>query len=93
MLFTKIQSQSFLSTGEENFEVFFTYMGMSSILFNGAEPYEQVVNIPSTDPMWNLVKICQVVSEKKLEDFMILYLYIAQGKGQITLRRQVFGYN
>ena len=58
-------------------------MGMAAILFNGAEPFEQIVNIPSTEgPMWNLVKIGQVVSEKKtFKDFMILYLYIAQGQG------------
>ena len=35
--------------------------------------------------MWNLVKIGQVVSEKKtFKDFMVLYLYIAQGQEQIT---------
>ena len=35
--------------------------------------------------MWNLVKIGQAVSEKKtFQDFMILYLYIAQGQEQIT---------
>ena len=38
-------------------------MGMTAILFNGAEPLEQIVNIPSTEgPMWNLVKIDQAVS-------------------------------
>ena len=61
-------------------------MGMAGILFNGAEPFEQIVNIPLTEgPMWNLKKMDQVVSEKKMfKDFMILYLYIAQGQGQIT---------
>ena len=40
-------------------------MGMAAILFNDAEPFEQSVNIPSTeDPMWNLEKIGQVVLEK-----------------------------
>ena len=34
--------------------------------------------------MWNLVKIGEEVSEKKtFKDFMILYLYIAQGQAQI----------
>ena len=32
-------------------------MGMAAILFNDAEPFEQSVNIPSTEgPLWNLVK-------------------------------------
>ena len=44
---------------------------MAAILFNGTEPFEQIVNILSTEgPMWNLVKIVQVVSEKKtFKDF------------------------
>ena len=59
---------------------------MKAILFNGVELFEQIVNIPSTEGrMWNLKKIGQAVSEKKtFEVFMILYLYIAQGQGQIT---------
>ena len=32
----------------------------------------------------NLVKIGQAVSEKKFKDYKILYMYIAQGQGQIT---------
>ena len=32
-------------------------MGMAAILFSGAEPFEQIVNISSTEGlMWNLVK-------------------------------------
>ena len=47
-------------------------MGMAATLFSGAEPFEQVVNIPSTGgPMWNLVKIGQTVLEKMFKDFMI----------------------
>ena len=46
MLYTKIQPQSFLSTGEEDFLL---YMGMKAILFNDAEPFEQNVNIRSTE--------------------------------------------
>ena len=35
--------------------------------------------------MRNLVKIGQAVSETKtFKDFMILYMYIAQGQGQTT---------
>ena len=57
-------------------------MGMAATLFSGAKPFEQIVNIPSTDgSMLNLVKIGQAVSEKKtFKDFMILYMYIAQGR-------------
>ena len=86
MLYTKIQPQSFLSIGEKDFQVFLPYMGMAAILFNDAEPFEQSVNIPLTEgPMWNLVKIGQVVSEKKtFKDFMVLYLYIAVKQVQIT---------
>ena len=67
-------------------------MGMAAILFSGAESFEQIVNIPLIEgPMWHLVKIGQVGSEKKtFKDFMILYLYIAQGQGQITPVGQKF---
>ena len=69
-------------------------MSMAAILFNGAEPFEQIVNIPSTEgPMWNLMKIGQAVSEKVFEDFMILYLHIAQGQGRITPEGQYFDPN
>ena len=35
--------------------------------------------------MWNLVKTVQAVSEKKtFKDFTILYMYKAQGQGQIA---------
>ena len=59
---------------------FLPYIGRAAILFGGGEPFEQIVNIPSTEgPIWNLVKIGHAVSEKTFKDFMILYLYIAQG--------------
>ena len=59
---------------------------MAAILLNGAEP---VVNTLSTEsPMWNLVKIAQAVSEKRFKNYIILYMYIAQGQGQITPRGQ-----
>ena len=59
MLYTKIQPQSFLSTGEEDFKVFVPYMGMVAILFNDAKQFEQSVNIPAKAPCeigWKLVK-------------------------------------
>ena len=35
-------------------------MGMTAILFNGAEPFEEIVKIFSTKgPVWNLVKIAE----------------------------------
>ena len=41
-------------------------MGMVAILFNDAEPLEQIYNMPLTEgPIWNLVKTGQTVSEKK----------------------------
>ena len=60
-------------------------MGMTAILFSGAEPFEQIVNTHLTEgPMWNMVKIAQVVSEKKMfNNYTILYMYIAQGQRQI----------
>ena len=65
---------------------------MVAILFNGAEPFKQIVNILSIEgPMLNPVKTAQVVSEKKtLKYYTILYMYIAQGQMQITPRGQNF---
>ena len=65
---------------------------MLCILFNDPESFEQSVKIPLTEgPMWNLVKTSQVVLEKKtFKDFMVLYLYKAQGQGQITLGGKIF---
>ena len=70
-------------------------MGMAAILLIDPEPFEKSVNIPSTEcPMWNLVKIGPVVLERKMfNDFMVLYLYKAQGQGQITPRGQKFDPN
>ena len=67
---------------------------MVAILFISVEPFEQTVNIPLTESsMWNLVKIWQVVSEKKFKDYMILNMYIAKGQGRITTRGQNFNCN
>ena len=64
-------------------------MGMAAILFNGVEPFKQIINTLSTEgPMWNLVKIAHAVSEKKFKNYTILYMYIAQGQGRITPRGQ-----
>ena len=80
MLYTKIQPQSLFSSREEDSVL--PYMGMATILFNGAEPFEQIVSILSTEgPMWNLVKIVQAVSEKTSKEFMVWYIYL-RGKGR-----------
>ena len=59
---------------------------MAAILFDHAERFEQIDNTSLTEgPIWNLVKIGQAVSEEKtFKDYNILYLYTAQGQGQIT---------
>ena len=55
---------------------------MAAILSNGTEPFEQILNILSTEgPKRNLVKIAQMVSEKTLKNYTILYMYIAQEQG------------
>ena len=59
-------------------------MGMATILFNDAEPFEQSLTPSTEGPMCNLVKIGKVVLEKTFTDFKVLYLYIVQGQGQIT---------
>ena len=48
-------------------------MDMAAIFFNGAKTFEQIVNILSPEgPEWNLVKIAQVIPEKKtFKDFTI----------------------
>ena len=93
MLFTKIQPQSFLSTGEEAFQEFLPYMDMMSILFNCAEPFEQIGNTLSTEGpceiWWKLLK----QRRRHFKNYTILYMYIAQWQGQITFKGQNFDYN
>ena len=57
---------------------------MAAILINDVEPFEQNVNILSTEgPMWNLVQIGQVVLEKKrFKDFMVYTCIWHRGKGR-----------
>ena len=70
-------------------------MGMAAILFNGGKPFEQIGNTLLTEgPMLHLVEIGQAVSEKKtFKNYTILYMYIAQWQGEITLWGQNFDYN
>ena len=87
MLHTPIFSlKVFLVLEKKILSGFLPYMGMMTILFNGVEPFEQTVNIPSTE---DSVKIGQAVSEKKMfNDYIILNMYIAHGQGRITARGQ-----
>ena len=56
-------------------------MGMAAILFNGAEPFEQIVNILLTEgSIWNLMKSVEAVSEKTFKDFTILYIKMYGGE-------------
>ena len=70
-------------------------MGMAAILFSGVKPFQEIVNTLSTEClMWNRVWIAQAVSKKKIfKNYTILYMYIAQGHGQITPRGQKFDCN
>ena len=80
MLYTKIQPQSFLGSGEEDFQEFLPYMDMAAILFNCAELFEQIGNNLSTEGPCEIVKTAQAVSEKKtFKNYTILYMYIALG--------------
>ena len=74
----------FLIREKKIFKCFLPYMGMTAILFNDAEQFEQIDNMPL-----NLVKVGQVVSEKMFKDYEILYMYIAQRQGQITQKDKI----
>ena len=49
MLYTKIQPKRFLGSGEEDFQDFLPDMNMAAMLFNCAEPFEQIGKILSTE--------------------------------------------
>ena len=67
---------------------------MGLVAHHSGEPLEQIVNIPSTEgPMWNMVKIGQVILEKMFRDYTILYMYTAQAQGQLTPGGQNFDCN
>ena len=76
-------------------------MSMAAILISNAVPFEQSVNIHSTEGlMWNLVKFGQVDLKKMFINFMVLYLYIAQEQGaclwgegvKVLIRTKAFYY-
>ena len=43
LLFTKILPQSCLGSGEEDFQVILPHMGTAAFLFNGVEPFDEIV--------------------------------------------------
>ena len=75
-LYTKIQSQSFLDSGEEDFQEFLPYMDMTAILFNCVEPFEQIDNTLLTEGpceiWWNMLK--QFQRRRHLKNYTILYI-------------------
>ena len=66
-------------------------MRVAVILFNDVKPFEQSVNIPPTErPLWNLVKIGQVVLQKKtFKNFLGFLPVYSTGQGQVTRRGKI----
>ena len=94
MLYTKIQPQSPFDAEEGDFKEvsFLPYM---DILFSCAESFEQIGNTLSTESpceIW-LKLLKQFQRRRRLKQFTILYTYIAQWQGQMTLKGQKFDYN
>ena len=85
MLYTMIQPQSFLGTGEEDFSMFSPYMDMAANLFNSSTPSGQIVGTTSPEGPINLVKIGSGFREEKLffKIYTILYMHKSLGQGQI----------
>ena len=47
------------------------YMGMTTILFSGAEPFKQIVHTLWTEsPMWSLANFAQAVAENTFQSLM-----------------------
>ena len=95
MSYTKFQPQNFLSSWEEYLNVFLPYMGMVAILFNGAEQFKRIDNIPLREgPMWNLVSIGQAVSKKTTFTDYVIFLYVySTGTRAVNPGRQNFDCN
>ena len=62
---------------------------MAAFLFNSAEHSNIVSTLSTEGPMWNRGKIAQAISQKTFKNYTILYMYIAQGQGQVTHRGQI----
>ena len=81
MLYTKIQSQSFLGSREEDFQEFLPYMDMAAILYNCAKPFEQIGNTLSTDGPVKNGENCSSSSREeiyKLHNFIHVYSPVAR---------------
>ena len=76
MLYTKIQPQSFLGSGEEDFKAFLPYMSVAAIFFNGMEPFKQAKRRPMEKNWRKLLKRFQRRRHLKITQFY--YMYIAQ---------------
>ena len=64
---------------------------MAVILLNGAEPFEYILNILSTE---GSMKNCSIGFRKRtFKNYTVLYMYIAYVQGQITPRGQKFDCN
>ena len=84
MLYTEIQPQSFLSSGEKIFLSVLPYMGMAAILLNGADPFEQIYNILSTErrPYVNHVKSSENCFKEDIKRFYnFIHVYSPSTKG------------
>ena len=104
-VYTKIQPQSFPGSWEEDFKCFYLIWARHlscSVSRNHLNKltkpfgtFEQTGKPFLTGGlMRNLVKIAQAVLKKKtFKNYTILYMYIAQGQGQITPRGQNLDYN
>ena len=92
MLYTKIQPQSFLCSGEKDFKAFLPNMDMAVIFFQWRVTIQTNCQYPfDRRPIWNLVKTAKAVSEKKtFENYTIVYIYIAQEQGRITPGDKLF---
>ena len=66
--------KAFLFRKKKIFLRFLPYMGMAAILFNGAEPFEQIDNTPWVGiPMWQLIKRLQRRKRLKITQFYTWY--------------------
>ena len=75
---TRFSLEAFLVLEKKTFKCFSPYVGMAAILFNHAEWFEQIDNMPSTEgQLWYLVKFGQAVLEMAFKDYESLYMNIA----------------
>ena len=78
MLNTKIQPQSFFSSGEEVFYYICAWQPSCSMARN------RLTKLSASFRQKIVCEICREVYRRIKKDFTILYMYIAHGQGQIT---------